>query len=326
MTRADLRPLFVAETFPQSDNLEIVGVYRRRLEMHKHVTVWPNSGLLRWQNGSLEFEPIWTRENLRQCYDYHSKWSRLPKPVKGTYFNVNLFWGNGYYHWICDVLPRLFGLSDATTDFRFLLPRLLMPWQERSLELLDVPRDQCIRHMGRRPLKVERLLYASPVAMTGDHEPQSLDWVRTTILRNCLSSSPPRMPRRRIYVTRRSARCRSIANEDKLLPLLENYEFEVVDCSGLTFDQQIQLFSEAQCVAGPHGAGLTNILWCPPGARVLEFFEPSAIRRCYWSMCQVLGHTHLCGVGTSVCRVDSEPDMEVAPEDFARSLERAVLG
>ena len=33
---------------------------------------------------------------------------------------------------------------------------------------------------------------------------------------------------------------------------------------------QQELFSRALVVAGPHGAGLTNVLWCQPGTVVIE--------------------------------------------------------
>ena len=49
---------------------------------------------------------------------------------------------------------------------------------------------------------------------------------------------------------------------------------------------------EAACVVGPHGAALTNFLWAPPGAAILEVFQASAVRRCYWSMCKTLGHRY----------------------------------
>ena len=29
--------------------------------------------------------------------------------------------------------------------------------------------------------------------------------------------------------------------------------------------EQIQLFQQAKLVLGPHGAGLTNLIWTPPG-------------------------------------------------------------
>jgi capsular polysaccharide biosynthesis protein len=265
----------------------------------------------------------WTQKQLIQCGDYKSKWSWFPKRRRGRFFNLSLFWHSYYYHWICDVLTRLHTvLPRLTPDIQVVLPARMTAWQSRSLELIGLPLSQCVPYTGKRPWKVEHLFYASPVAMTGDHEKESLHWVRDTIWQRCLGRVPARAGWRKLYLARRNTASRNVINEAELLPLLQERGFEVVDCGTLNFDEQVRLFSEAACVAGPHGAALTNILWSPPGIKVFEIFEPSAVRRCYWSMCKTLGHHHACGIGHSVAQTKKEADIHVPVEDFIDVIEQ----
>ncbi len=278
--RVELQPLF-GEIPAHADNLEIVGPLAGKFEEWPAVTVWPGSGVLRRQDGAIEIEPIWIKNHLNDCGDFHSKWSWFPKRLRGRYFNLSLFWWQNYYHWHCDVLTRLVGvLPKLEPDVQIILPRL-NAWQTRSLELAGLPLDRCVQFTGKRPWTVERLVYASPVAMTGDHEPESLGRVRN-IIRQKLGGEPTQRGWRKLYLTRKSAPARRIVNEEELLPLLLQRGFEVVDCGALTFEKQVRLFSEAQCVIGPHGASFTNILWSPAGLKVFEIFEPTSVRRCYW--------------------------------------------
>jgi capsular polysaccharide biosynthesis protein len=228
---------------------------------------------------------------------------------------------------MCDVLPRLHNvLARLTPDVHVILSPYVNGWQKRSLELLGLPKNRWFFHSGKRPLKVERLLYASPVAMTGDHEVNSLNWVRDTIWQSCLGGLPSVVGKRKLYLTRKGTWSRSVANESEFLPALLERGFQIVDCGALTFEEQVRLFSEAVVVVGPHGAALTNILWSPPGIKVFEIFEPVAVRRCYWSMCRTLGHKHYCGIGQSITQSNQEPNIYVPLEEFKRALEIIDIG
>jgi hypothetical protein len=327
--KAELHPCFGSIPV-NAENLEIVGVYHRRFEEKSWPTVWPRSGVIRWADGEIETETIWQKAHLQQCGDYHSKWSVIPEKRKGRYFNLSLFWSTGYYHWICDVLPRLHGILPQlmASDMQVIVPPNLAAWQERSLELVGLPREKWLRYHGKRPWRVEHLFYASPVSMTGDHEPESLRWLQQTMWQKCLGTAPEHGGWRKLYLTRKGTWSRNIANETELLPLLAELGFEAVDCSALSFDAQVKLFSEASFVVGPHGAAFTNILWAVPGIEVFEIFEPKAVRRCYWSLCKALGHRHSCGVARSVDSgiAGGEPNIWVDPREFAAALDKALAG
>lgn len=321
--RAELHCVF-GQIPADAENLQIVGEFPPRHEHWKDATVWPGSGVVRRADGGIETETIWIPENLQQCGDFQSKWSWLPRRRSGRYFNLSLFWSAGYYHWICDVLTRLqAALPHLAPDVQVILPPRMKEWQSRSLELTGLPKSQWLTYEGRRPWRVEDLLYVSPAAMTGDHEEKSLHWLRDTIWRRCLGAPPAKAGWRKLYLTRKNTWSRNVVNEAELLPLLQERGFEIVDCGALTFDGQIRLFAEAALVAGPHGAALTNILWSPPGAAMIEIFEPAAVRRCYWSMCRTLGHRHSCGVGQPVSQEAKEANIRVPVHEFIRAIENA---
>lgn len=319
--RVELHPLF-GQVPPGADNLEIVGEFPRRLETWPGATVWPTSSVVRRADGTVELETLWTADNLKLCGDYHSKWSHLPQAKRGTYFNLSLYWWPNYYHWHCDMLPRLqWALPQLPPGTEIILPPGLNAWQKRSLELLGLPAARCVPFTGRRPWKVGQLIYASPLAMTGDLEPQSLRALRE-VIQIKLGPSPAKPGKRKLYLTRKTAHARSVVNEAELLPLLTARGFEPVDCGALDYDAQVKLFSEAGTVVGPHGAAFTNLLWAAPGARVLEIFEPGSVRRCYWSLCRTLGHQHHCAVGEAVPNPGGEPHLRIPPAEFAAALDK----
>ena len=59
-------------------------------------------------------------------------------------------------------------------------------------------------------------------------------------------------------------------NEDALMAELERRGFKIVVPGLLKFAEQARLFRGAKLVIGAHGAGMTNIVFCEPGAAVYE--------------------------------------------------------
>jgi capsular polysaccharide biosynthesis protein len=77
------------------------------------------------------------------------------------------------------------------------------------------------------------------------------------------------MPRR-IYITRRKATGRHVANEAELLATLQPLGFVSVVAEELDWLHQIALFHHAECIVAPHGAGLANLVFASPPVLVVE--------------------------------------------------------
>ena len=54
---------------------------------------------------------------------------------------------------------------------------------------------------------------------------------------------------------------------------LSQYEFELVQLEGLPVVDQAKLFANVRIVLGPHGTGLTNIIFCRRGSTVIELMS-----------------------------------------------------
>jgi hypothetical protein len=107
---------------------------------------------------------------------------------------------------------------------------------------------------------------------------------------------------KRIYVSRHDARLRRVLNEKSFMPKLESRGFERAILGELPIAQQVALFSQAEIIVAPHGAGLAHIAWCKPGTKIVEFFPspdgPRGLVRNatydYWLLSQLLGLDYSC--------------------------------
>ena len=101
----------------------------------------------------------------------------------------------------------------------------------------------------------------------------------------------------RLFVSRKNSSRRKIVNEEEVIPIMAKYNFAIIHCEEYTFFEQVSLFSNAKYLISNHGAGLTNMLFMPPGSTVFEFQKrkTNPIRHqnlLYWYMADALGHKY----------------------------------
>jgi len=217
-----------------------------------------------------------------------------PREIGGTVAVLSGISGHIYFHWIVDVLPRIALLRQAGVDFDrvdgFVVNSRQLPFQRETLNRLGIP-DSKIIESDRVPyIQARQLLVPSFASPTGWLQPWGLEFLRRTFLP--LAEADSRDYPDRIYVSRATARHRRVLNEAEVMAVLEPLGFVRILPEKLSFSQQVALFSRAKVVIGPHGSGLTNLAFCRPGTKAIEFISPHYDRHYYWVISQALGLEH----------------------------------
>lgn len=196
-------------------------------------------------------------------------------------------WSLGYFHWLSDVLSKLYAMRDRINDFVLLLPAQYQsaPFVEASLNAFEVNKIEFIQ--PNEVLTVDRLTIATPIAPSGHFREDVIKGVRRVLLERY---GAKQRPARRLYLSRSRAPKRRVVNEVEVLALMRELGFEIVFAEDLTFSEQVNLASTANLLVSNHGAGLTNMLFLPEGANVLELrHRNDAVNNCYFTLASALG-------------------------------------
>jgi hypothetical protein len=236
------------------------------------------------------------RHVFTECFTRDRRWREgvpkgraIPKEIPGTYLLAGAEFHNHYAHLFCDVLPRLMLFEEAGLWNE--APALLPPpshafageaWQKIGLAGPESKRwdDTC--------WKMDGLYFASPFKKFCSWTPESAAWIRQKFNPQI---EQPRPPQKLFYISRHNGP-RSMENEDEILAALQPFGFTVIRAEQLTLQQQIDLFSEAAVIIGPHGAGIQNALWAPRGCVVLELINARYFSGIYWTLSESLGHRY----------------------------------
>jgi len=196
----------------------------------------------------------------------------------GAYLCTPQASGN-YYHWMIDLIPRLWLLEQAgftvrDLDYVFVNGQDLV-WEKEPLLVYGFRPEQICNCTKFDRYQIERLVVPDMIA---DHRELEV-WKLRFLQRLFPADASP--GRRRLFCGRKNATWRKLINEDELYARLEPLGFVKVDPAGMTVSEQARLFSSASLVVGVHGAMLTNSVFLPEDAFVIEIQSRSAPQNFY---------------------------------------------
>jgi capsular polysaccharide biosynthesis protein len=94
-----------------------------------------------------------------------------------------------------------------------------------------------------------------------------------------------------IYISRVNSP-RSLPGESQLEDLLRNKGFFIAHSESVPWKDQISLFRHAKVVVGPHGAGLSNLVFSQPEPTLVELTNGFHYNRCFEWITHVVGQTY----------------------------------
>ncbi|MBD0338129.1 MAG: glycosyltransferase family 61 protein [Thermoleophilia bacterium] len=266
-------------------------------------------GVVVARDGSVLAASAWSTENLVATGVLERR-PRRKRALPGRHASL-IAQFRGYFHWLTEALPRIAALRlVGLGDVPLIGPAAPTRLHHESLDLLGVTRWTPYRD-GAAP---DVLVWPRPVASTG-HPPR---WACLWLREQLAGGARPR-GNGRLYISRRDAASRRVANEDEVLALLRREGFEAVQPERLSVAEQARLFAGADVVVAPHGAGNANVLFSD-GATLIEIFEPGLVNGCYYTLSQALGHPYWYLMGGRV----GSSDIHVPLDRLERVLAAAL--
>ncbi len=238
-------------------------------------------------------------------------------PITAVYiFSLS---AENFWHFLYDCIPRIYSaiLARSNQKLTVLVPDSL---PDSFRELLDcvLPNNfQTIYIPKGSWVKVDRLVMPSYVSRceNGFLPSQYYEYIRSCVFKK-YDLTPLENPTERIYISRANAKHRRILNEDQIIQYLANYGFKPVVLEKMSFRQQVELFTKAEIIVAPHGAGLATTLFSGK-IKILVLYPESCPTPFFFTQFKGLGQEHYFIVHD---QFDENADFEVDLSEFKRVL------
>ncbi|MEG4207923.1 tetratricopeptide repeat protein [Microcoleus sp. Pol7_A1] len=223
--------------------------------------------------------------------------------VDGNVAFLSARWGGAaYFHWMFDVITRFDLLQRSgliETIDKFIVNARDSSYQAETLETLGIPQDKllesrCSLHVTTDKLIVPSISYNGSGAVS--------KWKCEYLRKTFLNEQQPLNTdySERIYISRQQASYRRIVNDEEVIKYLEKLGFRIVKLETMSIAEQASCLAAAKVVVAPHGGGLTNLVFCSPGTKVIEIFSPLYVPYCYWMISNLCGLEHYYLIGDLV--------------------------
>ncbi len=235
-------------------NVSPDGIIFKGFSVYKQFLVWPSH--------AKDFNRFYLLKN----------YFKRNKQVVNSDFNIVVcfdYWSTGYFHWMCDFLPRLILLASELESLTVLLPQnFKASFVEPSLKAIGV--KHILRFSEVNYVYCSKIIVPGYVTPSGDTNPEIMLKLRKELLHFFKPQLNNNLYAKNIYISRAKTKGRLVINENEVTDMLRHYDFKIIYFEECTFEQQIAIAYNAKNLISIHGANLTNMLFMPSGANVLE--------------------------------------------------------
>lgn len=232
-----------------------------------------------------------TCEDWENTFDRHSALAMpgfpAPKRLPGVTALLGTLGGQTFYHFFAETLPKLVFLEPYLRNCdRIILSRYGETWKRRWLALWGLE-HKALFVTELSHYVCDQLIFTNRLVRHFEASPWAVD-----VLRH-LPSLPPPAPLnpagKVLWLDRTGDHMRSVAWEKDLVAAMPWVEpVRVADLSPV---ESARLFGQARAVLGFHGAAFSNMVFCPPGAQMVEIFTAPNYPW-YTRLAQSSGHRH----------------------------------
>lgn len=175
------------------------------------------------------------------------------------------------------------------------IPPEFIIFPESRYDYVRVIRDRLLP--GAREIAQKQLYFVKELSFMSDSgthfrhparmcDPRIIEPLSKVFNRDGLAD--PASPKK-IYISRSDAPLRRIENEAGIEAMLKSRGFTSVVMTGKTVLEQARLFHNADIIVTPHGAALTSLLFCRPGAEVVELHNAKRGTAAFYLLARSMG-------------------------------------
>lgn len=202
----------------------------------------------------------------------HSVAPKLKKNTRRLSGNWLLISSRSLSHWLFEDLPRFVNtyeyLQSRGVEFGILIDKRAPKF---AMELANRLAEKHGHEISRHDIVVIEHLWFMPVS-SFDIVPDREDIRKIVIFFKELFTPTVTRPSARLYISRRFD-FRSLNSEDRVEDLFKEFGFEILNLQDMDWKLVMEKFMSATMVVGPHGAGLSNIIFAPRQTVLIEIYD-----------------------------------------------------
>lgn len=216
-------------------------------------------------------------------YIFHESLLRDAPVIEGLNLITSHYASHNYGHYLLDMVPLISTARDLKLN---MLAKPLLKWQHAIYASVGIDPSR-VREVDKRVVMLK------DVIVSGRHNAMST-YATSPYHRQVFDGILARLPApdsdtvrpKRLFLSRGVTKSRDLRNRDALAQALQPLGLTVVRPETFSFQEQAQLFANAELIVSEFGAVMANVVFCKPGTKIIEIIPEG--QKDPWS-------AHMCG-------------------------------
>lgn len=190
------------------------------------------------------------------------------------------------YAWMFEALPRIWALEQQSTfrDARFIVSGDLSADRLNMLRILGISSERIVRLFDDHYLRCKELVVPSLMTVGDWISPVALQFLRRKF------AGTRGGKERKIFLSRGHASNGRLKNEAELLPILEQWGYEVIDSIAVSPLDLIAVLTDAVAIIASDDETLATLVVAPQGAKVGVIIPEGVYRARAFFLSSQIGH------------------------------------
>ena len=202
------------------------------------------------------------------------------------------YYSYSYYHWFSEALPRIYYARLNRVGGKIFLPSICSRYAyiAESLRMFPEMDMEYVPHGSK--VFIKNTKWVSPAGKPYQFNTPLMRAYREQIWAH-YGAKTTSSKKSRIFVNRKKATKRKLINEEEVLDIFKKHGFAIIDFEDYPWNEQVKLCYDTSIIAGIHGAGLTNMLFCPEDVVVFELQKKMHFASCFFRLSNAIGARYI---------------------------------
>jgi capsular polysaccharide biosynthesis protein len=205
------------------------------------------------------------------------------RKVQGNCVVVHHSYYQNYYHFLLEILPRLFLVKDQAATLKLIINKNIPSFIREYIELIKF--KEIIFIEDTEVIFVEKLDFPSyssrGLAYNETIIKEMAEWLQSKLFLKESNNY------KKIFISRNNAKYRNTVNETELFNILEKRGFVKFNLDNPSIIEQANFFKNAEYIIGSHGAGFSNMIYSPKCKLVIDIIHENHPQDCFYNLANV---------------------------------------
>jgi capsular polysaccharide biosynthesis protein len=246
------------------------------------------------------------------------------KNVSGNCIVAHHSYYQNYYHFLLEILPRLFVLKDKAPTLKIIINKNIPLFVKEYIELFKFKEIVFIN--DDEIAKVDNIIFSTYLSRGLAYNEKVIqemsNWLREKLLDNSIDNSPEK-----IFISRDNAKYRKTVNEDEVFKFLQKKGFVKFNLDEPSIKAQANFFRNAKYIIGSHGAGFSNMIYSKNCKLVIDIIHEHHPQDCFYNLanCFNIDYAYFQCKGTGANSYANNDDILVELANFERTYNQYIF-